>query len=52
MCDSISEGERVPAFGCESKRGAFVREAEKRDERWSEMELLLMVVVHREPGNV
>ena len=42
----------VPAFRSESKRGAFVSEVEKRDERWSEIELLLIVRVHREPGNV
>ena len=33
MCDPVGEGECVPAFGCESKRGAFVREVEKRDEK-------------------
>ena len=42
----------VPAFGSESEREPFVREVEKRDERWSEIELLLIVGVHREPGNV
>ena len=52
MCDPSPKAECVPAFARESKRGLFVREAEKRDERWSEMELLLMMVVHREPGNV
>ena len=33
MCDPVGEGECVPAFGCESKRGAFVREVKKRDEK-------------------
>ena len=42
----------VPTFTRESKCGPFVREVEKRDERWSEIELLLIVRVHREPGNV
>ena len=52
VCDFSPKAECVPAFTRESERGPFVREAEKRDERWPEMELLLMVVVHREPGNV
>ena len=62
VCDPVSEGECVPAFDCESKRGPFVREVEKRDERWSEIEfeaaaltdfsLLLVLRVHSEPGNV
>ena len=52
VCDSLSEAGCVPAFTCENKRGAFVREVEKRDERWPEIELLLIVRVHREPGNV
>ena len=42
----------LPTFTRESKRGPFVREVEKHDERWSEIELLLIVGVHREPGNV
>ena len=42
----------VPTFTRESERGPFVRKVEKRDERWSEIELLLIVRVHREPGNV
>ena len=33
MCDSLSEAEYVPAFARESKRGTFVREAEKRNEK-------------------
>ena len=62
VCDPVGEGECVPAFDCESKRGSFVREVEKRDERWSEIEfeaaaltdfsLLLVLRVHSEPGNV
>ncbi len=52
VCDSLSEAECVPAFTRESEHGPFVREAEKHDERWSEIELLLIVRVHREPGNV
>ena len=43
MCDLSPKGESVPAFTRESKRGPFVREVEKRDERWSEIELLLIV---------
>ena len=52
MCDPVGEGECVPAFGSKSERGPFVSEVENRDERWSEIELLLIVGVHREPGNV
>ena len=52
VCDPVGKGERVPAFGSEGKRGPFVRKVEKRDERWSEIELLPIVRVHREPGNV
>ena len=52
VCDPSPKAECVPAFECESERGPFVREVEKRDERWSEVELLLIVRVHREPGNV
>ena len=29
----------LPAFACKSERGPFVREVEKHDERWSEIEL-------------
>ena len=50
MCDLSQRAECVPAFDCESKRGPFVGEVEKRDERWSEVELLLIVGGHREPG--
>ena len=52
VCDPVGEGECVPTFARESERGPFVRKVEKRDERWSEIELLLIVRVHREPGNV
>ena len=52
VCDLSPKAECVPAFGSEGKRGPFVREVEKRDERWPEIELLLIVRVHREPGNV
>ena len=31
VCDPVGEGECVPAFTCESERGAFVREVEKRN---------------------
>ena len=33
VCDPVGKGERVPAFACESERGPFVREVEKRDEK-------------------
>ena len=52
VCDLSSKGECVPAFTHESERGPFAGEVEKRDERWSEVELLLIVEVHSEPGNV
>ena len=52
VCDFFPKAECVPAFARESERGPFVSEVEKRDERWSEIELLLIVRVHREPGNV
>ena len=52
VCDPLSRAECVPTFARESERGPFVREVENRDERWSEIELLLIVGVHREPGNV
>ena len=48
----LAKASVLPAFGSESERGPFVREVENRDERWSEIELLLIVRVHREPGNV
>ena len=33
MCDLSPKAECVPAFGSEGKRGPFVREVEKRDEK-------------------
>ena len=33
VCDPLSEAECVLAFVCESERGPFVREVEKRDEK-------------------
>ena len=62
VCDLSPKAECVPAFGSEGKRGPFVREVEKRDEKRFEIEFetaalpdflrLPMVRVHREPGNV
>ena len=52
VCDLSLKAECVLNFTCESEREPFVREVENRDERWSEIQLLLIVVVHREPGNV
>ena len=52
VCDFSLKGECVPAFGSESKRGPLVREVEKHDEGWSEIELLLIVRGHRELGNI
>ena len=43
MCDLSPKAECVLAFVRESERGPFVGEVEKRDERWSEVELLLIV---------
>ena len=33
VCDFLSGAECVPTFVCESERGAFVEEVEKRDEK-------------------
>ena len=62
VCDFLSEGECVPIFTRESKRGPFVREVEKHDEKrfgtkfmaaaLPDFSLLLVLRVHREPGNV
>jgi len=52
VCDFSPEAGCVLAFRCENKRKPFVRKVEKRDERWSEIELLLIVGGHKEPGNV
>ena len=46
VCDFSPKAECVPTFTRESEHGPFVREAEKHDERWSEIELLLIVRVH------
>ena len=62
VCDLSPKAECVPAFGSEGKRGPFVREVEKRDEKRFEIEFetaalpdflrLPMVRGHRELGNV
>ena len=63
MCDLSPRAECVvPTFTRESERGAFVQEVEKHDEKRFEtkfmvaalpdISLLLIVRVHREPGNV
>ena len=62
MCDPVGKGECVPAFTRESKRGPFVREVKKRDEKrlgikfmaavLPDFSLLLVLRVHSEPGNV
>ena len=62
MCDFSPKAECVPAFECESERGSFVREVEKRNEKrlgikfmvvaLPDYSLLLVLRVHREPGNV
>ena len=62
VCDLSLKAECVPTFGNESERGPFVREVEKRNEERLGTELvavaspdfshLLIVGVHREPGNV
>ena len=52
MCDLSPKAECVPAFGNESEREPFVREVEKRNQRWPEIELLLIVRGHRELGNI
>ena len=62
MCDPVGKGEYVRTFARESERGAFVREVKKRDEKrlgikfmaavLPDFSLLLVLRVHREPGNV
>ena len=62
MCDLSLKAGCVPAFGSGSEREPFVGEVEKRDEKWfgtkfmvaalPDFSLLLIVGVHREPGNV
>ena len=62
MCDPLSKGGCVLDFRSESERRAFVREVEKRDKKQlgikfmaaalPDFSRLLIVGVHREPGNV
>ena len=62
VCDPVGKGECVPAFARENERGPFVREVEKRNEERLGIKFmavalpnflpLLIVGVHREPGNV
>ena len=62
MCDLSPRAECVPTFTRESERRAFVREVEKRDKKQlgikfmaaalPDFSRLLIVGVHREPGNV
>ena len=62
VCDLSLKAECVPTFVRESERGAFVQEVEKHDEKWlgikfmvaalPDYSLLLVLRVHREPGNV
>ena len=49
MCDSLSRAECVPVFDCESERGAFVREVEKRDEKRSGTALVTAVLLDFPP---
>ena len=49
MCDSLSRAECVPTFDCESERGAFVREVEKRDEKRSGTALVTAVLLDFPP---
>ena len=52
LCAILLRKPSVPAFTCENERRPFVREVEKHDEGWSEIELLLIVRGHRELGNI
>ena len=62
MCDLSPRAECVSAFTRESERGAFMQEVEKHDEKrlgikfmavaLPDFSLLLVLRVHREPGNV
>ena len=58
VCDLSLKAEGVPAFACESERGPFVGEVEKRlgikfmVAALPDYSLLLVLRVHREPGNV
>ena len=62
VCDLSSRAGCVPAFTHESERGPLARKAEKRNEErlgikfmaaaLPDFSLLLVLRVHREPGNV
>ena len=62
VCDLSLKAECVPTFGNESEREPFVREVENWDEKrlgikfmvaaLPDYSLLLVLRVHREPGNV
>ena len=62
VCDPLSKAECVPAFTRESERGPFAGEVEKRNEKrlgikfmvvaLPDYSLLLVLRIHREPGNV
>ena len=62
VCHLSPKAECVPTFARESKRRAFVRKVEKRDEKrlgdkiygdnFAGFFSLLIVEVHSEPGNV
>ena len=62
VCDPSPKAECVPAFTRESERGPFAGEVEKRDEKrlgikfmvvaLPDYSLLLVLRIHREPGNV
>ncbi len=62
MFDLSPKAECVPTFTRESERGPFVKEVEKRDEKWfgtkfmvaalPDFSLLLVLRVHRELANV
>ena len=58
MCDLSPRAECVPTFTRESERGPFVGEVEKRlgikfmVAALPDYSLLLVLRVHREPGNV
>ena len=49
MCDPVGEGEYVPAFWNVNKRGPFVGEVEKRDEKRSGTALVTAVLLDFPP---
>ena len=49
MCDPVGEGECVPAFWNVNKRGPFVGEVEKRDEKRSGTALVTAVLLDFPP---